>query len=85
MKDPLLIKQPCEVCDEPNQLLTCDRCAATICNNDTCRQVFDITERIRVYHCMDCIKKVYDKFEDYYSSDSDWEDVDDNTNCEKVK
>ena len=77
MKDPLLDRVPCEVCNRPKQILTCDRCGATICNRDKCRYVFDLTPRFRAYHCVPCVNKELDKFEEYYSSDSDWEEVED--------
>lgn len=78
MQDPLLHREPCEVCGKSKQILTCDKCASTICDRDHCRQYFDLTPRIRTYYCKPCVNKVLDKFEDYYSSDSDWED---DTNC----
>ena len=74
MEDPLLHRAPCEVCNRPKQILTCDKCGATICNRDKCRHAFDMTPRFKAYYCVPCVNAVLDKFEDYYSSDSDWED-----------
>ena len=74
MEDPLLSKQPCEVCNKPKQFLTCDKCGATVCNRDECRYVFDISPRFKTYYCVHCVNVELDKFEEYYSSDSDWEE-----------
>ncbi len=74
MQNPLLNQEPCEVCGRSKQVLICDKCACTICNHDSCRQYFDLTPHIRTYYCIHCVNKVLDKFEDYYSSDSDWEE-----------
>jgi len=72
-ENPLLTRQSCEVCGREKQILTCDKCGATICNRAACRSVYEISTRVKTYYCKPCENAVLDKFAEYYSSDSDWE------------
>ena len=80
LDNPLLLKQPCEVCGRDNRILTCDKCGATICNRDACRSIYIMSPRVKTYYCKPCEMKVFDKFSEYYSSDSDWESEDEPAN-----